>query len=343
MFAGILPDSVVRCCSEPKGRPGAGLCKLWLMGSAQHKLPFVPPLEGCRVERVHHVGPFVTRVELRLPDGQPWVWRSRRHRFLGGVRPLPAGAGKETGKAWWWLKIGLLARVVWWISVLFMAGSACFAVAGGAGLVPGVFGAFASDVTAVNTVFFVGSIFFTLAAYLQFLGAVNADRISAIAHRKVPQVRFRWFEWRPGEIGWLSAFTQFIGTILFNVNTFDALLPGLDWLQEDLLIWTPDAMGSLCFLAASALALIEYGDGRWGWRPRDVSWWVVSINMLGSVAFAVSAVFAIVLPGTAELLDARAVNAWTLLGAICFLTGAYLLLPEMHRNLRTLVAHVPSE
>ena len=25
------------------------------------------------------------------------------------------------------------------------------------------------------------------------------------------------------------------GTLLFNLNTFDALLPGLDWLQEDLL------------------------------------------------------------------------------------------------------------
>jgi hypothetical protein len=65
--------------------------------------------------------------------------------------------------------------------------------------------------------------------------------------------------------------------------------------------------------------------------------------MLGSVAFAVSAVFAIVLPGTAELLDARAVNAWTLLGAICFLTGAYLLLPELRRNLGALIAQAPSE
>lgn len=312
------------------------------MISADERLPFVPPLEGCQIERVHHVGPFITRVELRLPDGEPWVWNSRGHRYLGGVHPRPVAAEKETSKAWWWLRIGLLARVVWWISALFMTGSACFAVASGAGIFPGVFGAFASDATAVNTVFFVGSIFFTLAAFFQFLGAVNADRISAIAHKQTPQQRFRWFTWRPGEIGWLSAFTQLIGTMFFNMNTFDALLPGLDWLQEDLLIWTPDVLGSVCFLMASALALIEYGDGRWNWRPDDVSWWVVNINMLGSVAFGISAGFAVVLPTTAELLDARAINAWTLLGAICFFTGAYLLLPELGKNLRMVVPQARS-
>jgi len=288
------------------------------------------------------VGPFVTRVELRLPNGKPWVWHSRRHRYLGGVHPLPAAPGKDARGARWWLEIGLVARIVWWVSILFMAGSACFALASGAGRAPGVFGALASDATVVNTVFFVGSIFFTLAACFQFLGAVNAERISDIAHRKSPRLRFRWFAWRPGEIGWLSAFTQLAGTILFNINTFDALLPGLDWLQEDLFIWTPDVLGSICFLVASALALIEHGDGRWNWRPRDVSWWVVNINMLGSVAFGVSAVFALVLPTTADLLDAQAVNAWTLLGAMCFLVGAYLLLPELRRNLGTLITQAPS-
>ena len=79
------------------------------------------------------------------------------------------------------------------------------------------------------------------------------------------------------------------------------------------------------------------------WQPRDVSWWIVNINMLGSVAFGVSAIYAVVLPGTAELLDVWAVNAWTLLGAICFLIGAYLLVPELGRNLRMVVAQVPSE
>lgn len=48
------------------------------------------------------------------------------------------------------------------------------------------------------------------------------------------------------------------------------------------------------------------------------------------------------LPSTADRLDAWAVNRWTLLGAICFLVGAALLLPELRRNLGLVVADVPS-
>jgi hypothetical protein len=313
------------------------------MDPRSQKLPFIPPAEGCRIEHIQHAGPFITQVRLRLPDGRPWVWSSRQHRFLGGVRSLPAAADGGKAEALWWLKIGLFARATWWISALFVLGSACFAVASAAGLAPRFFGNFAGSPRAINLVFFVGSVFFTMAAYLQLLAAVNADRISALAHRRIPQGRFRWFAWHPDQIGWVSAFTQFVGAALFNVNTFDALLPDLDWLQEDLLIWTPDALGSICFLVASALALVEYGGVRLSWQARDVSWWVVNINMLGSVAFGVSAVYAVILPGTADLLDAWAVNAWTLLGAICFLTGAYLLLPELGRNLRMVVAQIPAQ
>jgi hypothetical protein len=224
-----------------------------------------------------------------------------------------------------------------------MVGASCFAVASWAGLMPRYFGSLASSPVKVNMVFFTGSIFFTSAAYLQLLAAVNADRISAIANRRTPRERFRWFAWRPGEIGWTSAFTQFVGTVLFNFNTFDALIPGLDSLQEDLVIWGPDALGSICFLVASGLALLEYNHGRLDWKTRDVSWWVVTINMLGSVAFGISAVYAIVLPGSGDLLNADAVNAWTLLGAVCFLVGAYLLLPELRRNIAMVVAKAPPE
>lgn len=312
------------------------------MVAARKELPFVPPFEGCRVERVHHVGPFITRVDLRLPDGRPWVWTSRRHRHLGGVRSAPVAPGSAAGTRNWWLTVGLLARIGWLVAALFMIGAGGFAAASAAGLLPGLFGAFAADPFALNLVFFGGSIFFTMAAWLQFLGAVNADRVSAIAHRKLPAGRFRWFAWRPGEIGWLAAFTQFVGTLLFNANTFDALLPELDWLQEDLLIWAPDMLGSVCFLVASALAVLEYGDGRWSWRPRDVSWWVVNINLLGSIAFGIAAIYALVLPGSADLLDVAAVNLWTLVGALCFFSGAYLLLPELRRNLRALFAPAPA-
>jgi hypothetical protein len=243
----------------------------------------------------------------------------------------------------WWKDVALYARLTWWVAALFMIGASCFALASGAGLLPRWFGAFADSPVQLNLVFFTGSLFFTSAAYLQLLAAVNADRISAIANRRTPAERFRWFALRPGEIGWTSAFTQFVGTVLFNFNTFDALIPGLDWLQEDLVIWGPDVLGSICFLVASGLAILEYWHARPDSATGDVSAWIVTINMLGSVAFGVSAVYAIFLPGTGDVLDVGAVNAWTLAGAVSFLVGAYLLLPELRRNVEEVVARPPSK
>jgi hypothetical protein len=52
------------------------------------------------------------------------------------------------------------------------------------------------------------------------------------------------------------------------------------------------------------------------------------VNMGGSIAFGISAVAATVLPGTGAELDAQIANACTALGALGFLVGALLLLPE---------------
>ena len=67
-------------------------------------------------------------------------------------------------------RVGRLTRVIWWTAISFMVGSTCFAIASLAGLVPGYFGGFAGSPVATNTVFFAGSLFFTITAYLQFLG-----------------------------------------------------------------------------------------------------------------------------------------------------------------------------
>jgi len=61
-------------------------------------------------------------------------------------------------RAWWAPR-----RATWWIGVLFAVGSACFAVAP----FPGFGELVGSAVDGL--VFFVGSIFFTSAATLQFL------------------------------------------------------------------------------------------------------------------------------------------------------------------------------
>ncbi len=307
------------------------------MPPEKHQLPFDPPAKAT-IEKVERIGPFVLRVDYRLPDGTSATWRSRTNRTHGGLRtiPSPADTAQATSPEWW-LHVWAIAKVVWWTAALFIVGSACFMAASAAPLQPGLFGRFAENTTAINRVFFVGSIFFTLAAYSQFLAAVNANRVTAIAHGHDPTTPFRWFAWRPGQIGWLSTFIQFVGTLLFNINTFDALLPGLNWFQADLLIWTPDIIGSVCFLIASVLAFTEYSDGSFVWKPRDVSWRIVCLNLLGSIAFGIAAIYAIILPGSSDVLNARDVNFFTFVGGLCFMVGAYLLIPEAARNLRRIV------
>ncbi len=50
--------------------------------------------------------------------------------------------------------------------------------------------------------------------------------------------------------------------------------------------------------------------------------------MSGSVAFAASAVASYVIPDSGLPRNVTLVNAGTFLGALCFLVGAYLLLPR---------------
>jgi len=60
----------------------------------------------------------------------------------------------------------LFVRITYLVSVLFVVGSAGFAAASAAGLVPWLFSVFADSPFVVNLAFFVGSIFFTLTASL---------------------------------------------------------------------------------------------------------------------------------------------------------------------------------
>ena len=50
--------------------------------------------------------------------------------------------------------------------------------------------------------------------------------------------------------------------------------------------------------------------------------------MVGSIAFGVSAVAAYVVPSDGELRNVALANLGTFVGAICFLVGGLLLLPE---------------
>jgi hypothetical protein len=249
-------------------------------------------------------GPFVTREVLRSPDGRLVEWRSRPHRKR---------AGRARAGVWW-----RPDRTAWWIGVLFAIGSVCF-------LVASMVSQWASAPrSGIGVTFFVGSLLFTSAGYLQYAETVNVDRGPGRRGRE----RWRPVSWEPARIDWLAAAVQFAGTLLFNVTTFEAMKRGLDTRQSNLRVWTPNALGSICFLVASTLAFAEVCH-RWTCvRRRSLSWWIVALNLLGSVAFGVSAAAALIEPSTNEPVSAAIANAGTSLGAACFLLGAVLLLPE---------------
>ena len=98
----------------------------------------------------------------------------------------------------WWAP----RRASWWIAVLFIVGSACFAI----GPFPGFLQLVGAGADAA--VFFAGSLFFTAAASLQLREAVNAGREA----RRIDR--------------WASA-VQLAGTLFFNLSTFEALQDGL--------------------------------------------------------------------------------------------------------------------
>ncbi len=270
------------------------------------------PATGERVE-VSAWGPFVVRELVREPDGTVVEYSSRRHRKgLGPHRPA-AVPERPGGRVVWEPRV-----LGWWIAVLFMIGSICFAV----GSAPGVSSVLPPGV--VGAIVFTGSLFFTSAGYSQFVEAVNAGRSG----------RTRLVAWQPSRIDWWATAVQLAGTIWFNVDTFFAMQTGLTTQQTNLRVWTPDFVGSICFLVASWLATEEECHGRWRPRWHDVAWRIVWLNMLGSVFFMASAIAAFVRPSTGDLVSATIANTGTFLGALCFLWGAELLLVELSSALR---------
>jgi hypothetical protein len=263
--------------------------------------------EGWAVEARDRVGPFVTREVYRLPDGTVRRWNSRRHRKQRDER---------AARAWWAPR-----SLSWWISVLFMIGSTLFGL--------GTFPPYANAVDAgvVGLTYFVGSLFFTSAGYLQYAQVVNTP--SEVNGTRGP---WRSFGWQPGRIDWCSATVQSVGTLLFNVSTFAAMDAALNLQRENRLVWAPDMLGSVCFLIASWLAWEEVCHRWWAWRPRDVSWWIVALNLGGSIAFQISAIAAFIRPTTGTYANLQIANLGTFVGAVGFFFGALLLIPEMQAS-----------
>jgi len=248
------------------------------------------------------IGAPATFVDHLRPDGVIVRWESRRHR----KHQKPAA-----GSTWWAPR----ARG-WWIAVLFAIGSLLFAL----GSVPGYASAVGDRWDAVT--YFAGSLFFTSASFLSYLEAVGASPAGLNpAHR-------RFFTYQPGRIDWWATAVQLAGTVYFNVSTGVAMAQDLSAATAHQHVWRPDAIGSACFLVSSVLSWYEACHGWAAWRPASYGWWITLANLIGSIAFGVSAVAGYINPVTGQVHNLARANTQTLIGAVCFFIGAVLLLPE---------------
>jgi len=266
--------------------------------------------------------PFITRRVHRRADGSLAVWSSRHHRKgLALPEVARAAALAETLLRCLWMP----RELNWWIGTVFALGSTLFAFASILSLAPELAASCGVAPLGINAIYFAGSVPFTTAAYLQLFQAENAHGFPGPG--RGPRRR-SLFGWRPHDSGWLSCASQFVGTIWFNVNTFDAMIPRLTWFEQDLVIWVPNILGSILFLASGYLAFIETCHAHWAFQPRSISWWVVFVNLLGCLGFMVSAVYSMFLPGPPNAEAVTIAVDCTLQGAICFLVGSLLMLPE---------------
>lgn len=278
-----------------------------MSGTSVRPAPVRAP-EGWSLEGHRGAGPFVTFAVYRLADGTERVWSSRRHR---------KGNERLSQRTIWWQP----GAIGWWIALCFAIGSLCFAI----GVVPAYADAVGAAVDAWT--FFVGSVFFTTAGYLQFVQAINAPEDAAGERREGR----RWFAWQPQRNDWWACGVQSIGTVFFNISTFAATRATLDAAQEHRLVWSPDMLGSIAFIVASWLAWVEVCHRWFAVEPHDVSWWIVACNLGGSIAFLLSAFAAYVNPSTGDIANVPVANLGTFIGAVGFFTGAVLLVPEMRR------------
>ena len=193
-----------------------------------------------------------------------------------------------------------------------MVGATLFAV--------GSFPAYAQWVTSsvVGTTFFVGSIFFTAAGSMQLVGTVRGgDDVEPPGMRLAGR----------GPLFW-AASVQFVGTLLFNISTFEAMRDGLSVAQTNRLVWAPDMFGSVAFLLAGWFGWVAVCGASWRIDRDDTDWWMAALDGVGAIVFMVSGLASLTIPETGAVVSLTMVNLGTFVGAVCFLVAASLMLPE---------------
>lgn len=276
-----------------------------------------------------------SRTVYRLPDGSEYVWESRRHRKGLGLRTRSGRAARlqdrapEAGKRNPWLGGFAPHRLAWWIAVVFILGSALFTVGATASLFPALFGGAERASLTADLSYFTGASLFTGGVYLQLLEAINASDYIGMKPPYWRPRQFRWFAWQPRRLEFMAPFLLLFGAVSFNVETALALISALGSVSLPTTIALASIVGAVFFLGPSYLQMIEVCHRYLCSRPRSISWWVTFFYTVGSAGFVVGAFFGFEVPGLSSPVESE-ITKWSYLqGAVFFLIGSYLLLPEM--------------
>lgn len=211
-----------------------------------------------------------------------------------------------------------LRRINWLSAGAFTIGGSLFAL----GAAEAQLGS--GDATTAASIYLAGGVFFTTGGYASVLGAINSPR-EVVAGGGAAEPLWRWWSYEPQRLGWLAPFVLFIGTLAFGISLIDAFISGLSTHGVDRLIWRPEIAGCVLFLLSGHLGFVEICHRFWPClRRRDLAWWTIAINQLGSILFMVSALAAFTRPETSNEVNVTIANWGTLTGALCFAIGGVM-------------------
>lgn len=287
--------------------------------------------------------PFVTWRRYRLPDTSQYLWESRHHRKGAGPRAYADRVGLRTSRSGEqystkspWLRFWAPHRLAWWIAVVFMVGSVFFVLGAAGSLVPEYFGSQHGMSVFAESCYFTGATLYTASIYAQLLETINADKsISPDRSSRAPK-QFRWFAFEGAHLEFLVPFVLLLGSLVFNYETVFALGSTFDVLPR-LGLWVTSLLGALLFLVSGGLQFVEAGHGYLSFNPRNVSWWVGLLFIIGSIGFVLGALPGLGTPGLPTNdtgPGSLVVKVGFLVGGVGYLVGSYLMLPELFTRLR---------
>ncbi|WP_337971798.1 hypothetical protein [Methanobacterium petrolearium] len=160
----------------------------------QHKPYITVPKEWACTESTGP-GPFITRAKFKTATNKVVSWSSRQY------RKHHFRLDTSFGSTWW-----APGAIGWWIGVLFAIGATFFAL----GSIPPYASAVGNFYDSLT--YFIGSIFFTSAALLQYLETSSTPH--QFGGKITEEIHF--LIWEPKRIDWWSTLIQLVGTVFLT-------------------------------------------------------------------------------------------------------------------------------